>query len=175
MGILWDIEDFLVGNIIKPVGDFVGKSADALGRGIDTVVTTVVIDGVAQGLDDAVDFVKENPGKAAAIVTATVVTGGVACVAAPAIATAAGGAGLLGTTAAGVAIDTLSGAALTNASLAAIGGGSIASGGGGIVAGTVAIAKTGAAIGAVASTGVAAVTQDENSATQDENSATQDS
>lgn len=82
--------------------------------------------GVAGGLvGDVVDAISENPGKTVAVVAATVVTGGAALVAAPAIATTAGAAGLLGAASTGTVISTLSGAALTNASLAALGGGQL--------------------------------------------------
>jgi hypothetical protein len=148
---LWDS---ICDNIICPIGEAIGEGACAVGRSIDTVVNTVVIDGVCGTLDDVVDFVSENPGKAALVVGATVATGGLATVAAPAIAAAAGSAGLLGAASTGTAISTLSGAALTNASLAAIGGGAVAAGGGGVVAGTAIIGGTGAAAGAVVSAGV---------------------
>ena len=50
---------------------------------------------VACRVEDAVDFVKDNPVKTTAVVATTVATGGLSLVAAPAIAAAAGGAGLL--------------------------------------------------------------------------------
>lgn len=65
----------------------------------------------------------------------------VTLLAAPALASAAGAAGLLGAAGTGTAISSLSGAALTSASLAAIGGGTMA-------AGTAVITATGAALGA---------------------------
>ncbi|MFW2124865.1 hypothetical protein ACG94O_18410, partial [Acinetobacter ursingii] len=72
---------------------------------------------------DVADIIIENPGKTALVIGGTVATGGLAFVAAPAIATVSGTAGLLGTTATtGATISTLTGAALTNASLAALGG-----------------------------------------------------
>lgn len=80
-----------------------------------------VLNGTVDLVSDAIDVVVENPGKTVLAVGATVATGGLAMAAAPALATAAGGAGLLGS-----AISTLSGAALTNASLAAVGGGALA-------------------------------------------------
>ncbi|CAD0260296.1 conserved membrane hypothetical protein [Pseudomonas veronii] len=115
--------------------------------------------GVAGGLfGDAIDAICENPLTTIGVVAATVATGGIAFVAAPAIATAVGGAGLLGAASTGTAISTLSGAALTNASLAALGGGAVAAGGGGIAAGTAVVAGTGALTGAAVSGGVAAAT-----------------
>lgn len=142
-------------SVMVPLGTAVDKGVCAIGRGIDTVVTTVVIDGVAGGIDSTIDLVKENPGKSAAVAAATVATGGIAFVAAPTIAASLGAAGVLGVTSTGTAISTLSGAALTNASLAAIGGGAVAAGGGGIAAGTAVIAGSGATAGAITSTGVA--------------------
>jgi hypothetical protein len=149
---LWDS---ICDNVICPIGRAIDDGVCAVGRGIDTVVTTVVIDGVCGGIDNAVDFVKENPGKSAAIAAATVVTGGLASVAAPAIAAGLGSAGVLGAASTGTAISTLSGAALTNASLAAVGGGALAAGGGGMAAGTAVIAGTGAVAGGAVSAGVA--------------------
>lgn len=138
-------------NVICPIGSVIDRGVCAAGRGIDAVVTTVVIDGLCGGIDNAVDFVKENPGKTALIIGATVATGGLAATAAPAIAATVGSTGLLGAASTGTAISSLSGAALTNASLAAIGGGAIAANGGGMVVGTAVIAGTGAATGGAVS------------------------
>jgi len=70
-----------------------------------------------------------------------------AWLAAPAIASWLGAAGLLGRAAAGTVIAELAGAALTRASLAAIGGSALAAGGGGMALGTVIITAAGAALG----------------------------
>lgn len=102
---------------------------------------------VEKKVDGITDFVSENPGKTAAIVAVTAVTGGAAYVAAPMIATTVGATGALGAASTGTAISTLSGAALTNASLAAMGGGAVAAGGSGIAGGTAVIATTGAVAG----------------------------
>ncbi|MEY4592920.1 MAG: hypothetical protein RIR18_1815 [Pseudomonadota bacterium] len=152
---LWDA---ICDNIICPVGEAIGEGVCSVGRGVDTVVSTVIIDGVCGGLDSAIDFVKENPGKSAAIVAATVATGGLASVAAPTIAATIGATGVLGTASTGTVISTLSGAALESASLAALGGGALSASGGGILAGTAAITKAGAVAGAAMSTGVATTT-----------------
>lgn len=154
-----DLWDSICDNIICPLGSVVGDTLETMGRGIDSVVSTVVIDGVCGGLDKVVDVVVENP-KTSIAVVATAATGGVALLAAGPIAATVGGAGLLGTTSTGTVISTLSGAALTNASLAAIGGGSLAAGGAGIAGGTAVIAATGAATGAVVSGGAIAVTSE---------------
>ena len=103
-----------------------------------------------------VDYVCENPGKVAAVVGGTVVTGGLSALAAPSIVTAAGSIGLLGSASTGTAISTLSGAALQSASLAAVGGGALAAGGGGVAAGTAIATAVGATAGATAG-GVASV------------------
>ncbi|MBU2807115.1 hypothetical protein HF285_02150, partial [Acidithiobacillus ferrooxidans F221] len=66
-------------------------SVESLGRSIERVG-----DSAVEKLGGAIDNVSENPGKTALIVGAAVATGGVAFVAAPAVAAAAGGAGLLG-------------------------------------------------------------------------------
>ena len=47
-------------NVLVPVGGAIDTGVCAVGRGIDAVVTTVVIDGVGGGIDNAIDFVKEN-------------------------------------------------------------------------------------------------------------------
>ena len=88
-------------NVLVPVGGAIDTGVCAVGRGIDAVVTTVVIDGVGGGIDNAIDFVKENPKKSVAIAVATVATGGVAAVAAPTIAAGLGAAGVLGATSTG--------------------------------------------------------------------------
>ncbi len=124
-------------------------------------------DDIAELAGKTVDFVKENPGKTALIVGATVVTGGAAgafaTAAGPVIASALGSTGILGATASGTAISSLSGAALTNASLAAIGGGSLASGGAGVAGGLAVISTTGTvAGGAVAATGATYVATKES-------------
>ena len=75
--------------------------------------------------------------RGAVAVAATVATGGVAAVAAPAIATVLAGEAVVG----------LSGAALTSASLAWVGGGSLAAGGLGMAGGTAIITGGGAVIG----------------------------
>lgn len=73
----------------------------------------------------------------AALVAASMATGG-----ASGVATALGRAGLLGAASTGTAITSLSGAALTSLSLAALGGGTMA-------AGTVVVTAAGAALGSV--------------------------
>lgn len=132
---------------------------EGAGRAIDTAVNVVIIDGVCGTLDTVIDVVKENPGKVAAVMVATVATGGVAMAFAGPIAATLGSAGLLGTTSAGTAIASLSGAALSNASLAAIGGGALAAGGGGMAAGATAVAVSGAVTGVAVSSGVVALTE----------------
>ncbi len=107
-----------------------------------------VLGFVVDSAEYAIDTVTENPIKTIAVVVATVGTGGLALAYAPVIATAAGGAGLLGAASTGTAISTLSGAALTNASLAALGGGSVAAGGLGMAGGTAVVATTGGVVGA---------------------------
>ena len=77
------------------------------------------------------------------------VFGPLTVVGAPAIATALGGWGVLGTASTGTAISSLSGAALTNASLAAVGGGATAAGGFGMAGGTAFITAVGSALGGV--------------------------
>lgn len=104
---------------------------------------------------DAAIYVEKNPKKCVAVVVGTVATGGVAFVAAPAIAAGIGAVGMLGATASGTAISSLSGVALTNASLAALGGGTIAAGGAGMAGGVTVITGTGVATGAVISSSVA--------------------
>lgn len=96
-------------------------------------------------LKKMLSFAKKHP--VLTTISATVATGGVGYVAAPAIAAGLGSAGLLGATASGKAISDLSGAALINASLAKIGGGAIASGGSGVAGGKAVIATTSAAAG----------------------------
>ena len=115
-----------------------------------------VLGGAVDLLGDAVDAVVENPGKTLLIVGGTVATGGLAWVAAPEVAAAVGGVGLLGAASTGTAISTLSGAALTNASLAAVGGGAVAAGGGGMAAGAAVITGVGAVAGAGVSAKAAA-------------------
>jgi len=104
---------------------------------------------------DAAIYVENNPKKCIAVVVGTVATGGVALVAAPAIAAGLGAAGVLGATASGTAISSLSGVALTNASLAALGGGTLAAGGAGMAGGVTVITVTGVAAGAALSSSVA--------------------
>lgn len=111
-----------------------------------------LLDFVADVVVGAVEVVVDNPGKTLLVIAGTIATGGVAFVAAPAIAAAAGGAGLLGAASTGTAISTLSGAALTNASLAAVGGGALAAGGGGMLAGTTVVATSGAVAGGLGTT-----------------------
>ena len=82
----------------------------------------------------------------AAIGTAVVIAP-VALIAAPAVATGLGAAGVLGAASTGTAISTLSGAALTSASLAALGGGAVAAGGLGMAGGVVVVTAAGAALG----------------------------
>lgn len=115
--------------------------------------------GVCSCSEAVYDHVTEYP-KTYLTVAVGVATGGVGLAFAPAIAAAAGGAGLLGATATtGTAISTLSGAALTNASLAALGGGALAAGGGGMAAGTVAVTVGTGVVGTVTTAGVSVVVE----------------
>jgi hypothetical protein len=95
-------------------------------------------------------FIKKH--KVAIIcVSGAIIAAPLALVAAPAIATSLGAAGLLGSTATtGTLISTLGGCTLTNASLAAIGNGAIIVGGGGMAGGTAVIGTAGAVAGASA-------------------------
>ncbi len=107
--------------------------------------------------DSIFDFITENPVKCIIAVAGTVATGGLCWVAAPAIASTLGAAGLLGAASTGTTISTLSGAALTKASLAALGGGALASGGGGMAVGTMVVAGSGSvAAGTVSITAIVA-------------------
>lgn len=146
-----DICDSIRDNVVRPIGDSLISGIEATGRGIDKAVNVVVIDGFAGNIDKAVEFVQENPGKAACVVAATVATGGIVVASAGTIAAAAGSAGLLGTASTGTAISTLSGAALESAALAKIGGGALAVGGSGMAGGTTVIGTVGTAAGGVAS------------------------
>lgn len=110
-----------------------------------------VLSLVVDSAEYVIDTVTENPVKTTVVAVTTVATGGLALAYAPAIAAAAGGAGLLGAASTGTAISTLSGAALANASLAALGGGSVAAGGLGMVGGTTVVTATGGVVGAGAS------------------------
>lgn len=115
-----------------------------------------ITDGFSSVTDSTVELVKENPKTTIAI--ATIATGGAGVIAAPAIATTLGAAGVLGSTAGGTVISTLSGAALNSASLAALGGGAISAGGAGMVGGTCVVAGTTslttAAVGTAVKTGL---------------------
>lgn len=122
------------------------ETVEACGRAVDTVVQTVVIDGIGGTIDDVVDLAREHPVAAG---VAVIATGGVAYVVAAPLAATAGAAGLLGSSSTGTAIATLHGAALTNASLAKVGMGALATGGGGMATGTGIITGAGAALGAV--------------------------
>jgi len=122
------------------------------------VLNEYVFEPAGNIIDSTADFVSENPIKTVAIVATTVATGGASLALAGPIAATAGGAGLLGATSTGTAISTLSGAALTNASLAALGGGSLAAGGTGMAGGSIVVAATGAGVGAVGSSKIAANT-----------------
>jgi hypothetical protein len=152
----WDDLTWKISMTLDPIVNNAFNSASSAVDSVDRVVSRG-IDTVGGAADRLVDAVKDNPVETAAIVAATVVTGGVAAAGAGAIASAAGAAGLLGSASTGTAIVTLSGAALESASLAAIGGGAIAASGGGMVAGAQVITGAGAALGAaVSSAGVAA-------------------
>jgi hypothetical protein len=131
-------------DFIDRVGDSIVSEIESWGSGpicrsIDSVANVVVLP-VAQA-------VVENPGKTLAIVGVGVMTGGLAYVAAPAIAATIGTIGALGSTGGGTLICSLSGAALSNASLAALGGGAIAAGGGGMAAGTAVVGMAGVCTG----------------------------
>jgi hypothetical protein len=69
--------DFLVDDVLSPIGSFIGEGVEAAGRGIDNVVTTG-IDVVGEGVDFAIDYVKENPVTSLLTVAAMVGTGGAA-------------------------------------------------------------------------------------------------
>lgn len=142
---------FVIDKIVAPAVDKAFDAVEATGRGIDKAVNVVVIDGIAGTADKIIETAQENPGKAALIAGAAIVTGGAAAVAAPTIAAVVGATGVLGTTSTGTVISTLSGVALQNASLAALGGGAVAAGGGGMAAGTAAVAATGTTLGAAVS------------------------
>lgn len=86
---------------------------------------------------------------AAGVVAGATVVAPAALLAAPGVASALGGWGLLGASSTGTAISSLSGAALAKASLAAIGGGTVASGGAGIAGGTVLLSAVGGAVGGI--------------------------
>lgn len=119
-------------------------------------MTTNLFEKIVNIGNDVVEYVTENPVKTASIVAVTVVSGGVAYQCAPSIAGSIGKTGILGNAGTGRAINTLNGPYLKRASLAALGGGTLASGGGGMVAGTTFVAYSGAAVGGVVATGVAA-------------------
>lgn len=154
------IFDALCEYVLEPVGNIIVDTVEGAGRCIDSVVTTVVIEGIGGGLDKVIDVVSENPGKTVAVVAATVATGGVALAYAAPIAATLGSTGILGAAGTGAAIDTLSGIYLANASLAALGGGTLAAGGAGMAGGTMVVAAAGATTGAVVSGGIAAATSD---------------
>jgi hypothetical protein len=132
--------------------DFVVESVEACGRAVDSVVQTVVIDGIAGTIDDVMDLAHENPVIA---VVAVVATGGAACAFAAPLAAAAGGAGLLGASGTGTAMTTLKGVALSNAALAKIGFGTLAAGGTGVAGGTAIITGTGATVGTIGAAKIA--------------------
>lgn len=150
---LWDS---FCDNVLCPIGSVIADGVETVGRGVDTAVNTVVIDGVCGGLDKAIDLVKENPVETALVVGTTVATGGLAVAAAGPIAAAIGSTGVLGAASTGTAIASLHGAAATSASLAALGGGAVAAGGGGTAVGTMIVGAGGAAVGATASTAAVA-------------------
>ena len=146
------IFDF-VGNFLSTAID----GAESLGSGMYDAGSRVAdmagnaLGGSIDCVESGFEFVSENPGTALLTVGATVASAGLGLAAAPAIASMAGSAGILGMASTQTAISTLSGAALTNASLAAIGGGALAVGGGGIAAGTAVIGAAGAVTGAASS------------------------
>lgn len=142
-------------NFIDRLGDSIVREIDSWGSGpicrsIDRLANVVVLP-VAQA-------VVENPGKTLAVVAVGLMTGGLAYVAAPAIAATIGATGVLGATSSGTLISSLSGAALSNASLAVFGGGAIAAGGGGIAAGSTVVGMAGIGAGAGISGVVVATT-----------------
>jgi hypothetical protein len=150
--------DDICDDVLHPLGSLLVDAVEGAGRVIDSAVNNVVIDGICGGLDTALDFAKENPGKATLVVAATAVTGGAAFAAAGPIAAAIGGTGVLGTAGTGAVISELTGIYLTNASLAALGGGTLAAGGAGMAGGTAVVATMGAAVGAMVSSGAVALT-----------------
>jgi len=145
-------------DVLSPLGSLMVDAVEGAGRVIDTAVNSVVIDSICGGIDTALDFAKENPGKAALVVAATAATGGAAFATAGPIAAAIGGTGVLGTAGSGAAISELTGIYLTNASLAALGGGTLAAGGAGMAGGTAVAATAGAAVGAAVSGSAVAFT-----------------
>ena len=139
----------------KPIADLAEKVSSAFKGGLVMEhVNNKKMTETKRLLDTTGRFIK-NHKTALCCIGGAVALAPIAFVAAPAIAAAAGGAGLLGATATGsTVISTLGGAALTNASLAAVGGGALATGGGGVVAGTAVITGVGTAAGAVTGFGV---------------------
>ncbi|WP_334170191.1 hypothetical protein [Zoogloea sp.] len=68
---LWDS---LCENILAPAASLVFDGVGTIGSGIDKVVTTT-IDVVGDGLDSAIELVKENPVESATV-AAALLTGG---------------------------------------------------------------------------------------------------
>lgn len=129
-------------DVFEVIGDVASGTID---------IVEDIADEAVDLASNAIEYVAENPGKTAAAVTVTALSGGFAFVAAPSIAAIAGSTGLLGAASTGTAISSLSGAALTNASLAALGGGAISAGGAGMVGGTAVVTGAGVVTGATAS------------------------
>jgi hypothetical protein len=149
---LFDVFYYLETHISTPLFEAVSDSVESAGGSIgkhgDSVVDTV---------SSMADCVENYPTatKVVAIALTGIATGGAALVAAPAIASTLGGAGLLGVTATtATAIESLSGAALTSASLAKLGWGAKIVGGWGMAGGKAVVTAGGATIGASTATGV---------------------
>lgn len=85
---LWDM---FVDNVIEPFGGLIVEGVEATGRGIDTVVTNG-IEVIGGGIDKAVEVVKENPLKTAAVIGTVLTAGTGGLIGAAAIAASAKGA-----------------------------------------------------------------------------------
>jgi hypothetical protein len=60
--------DDICDDVLHPFGSLLVDAVEGAGRVIDSAVNSVVIDGICGGLDTALDFATENPGKAALVV-----------------------------------------------------------------------------------------------------------
>lgn len=148
MGLLSEIFDLACDYVIEPAGNKVFAAVEECARHVDAVVNNA-IDGV--GTIEAA--IKKNP--EAAVAVGGLLVGGVALIAAPAVATAIGSTGALGAASTGAPIVNLSGAAKASAALAKLGGGAKSIGGGGMVAGKAVISGAGGGLGAGASSAIA--------------------
>jgi len=71
------IFDALCDYVLCPIGSVINDTIEGAATVVDSVVNTVIIDGVCGGIDDAVEAIKENPGAVAATVLTVAVTAGV--------------------------------------------------------------------------------------------------